>query len=540
MPTSTGVLVLGIDAANPDLLERWAGEGLLPALRALLERGAVARTRGIDGFFIGSTWPSFSTGVGPARHGVHYLAQLRPGSYAYERVADRPERCEPFWVPTSRAGRRVAVLDVPLSRLAPNLNGIQTVEWGAHDGLYGFQAFPADLRDEITSTFGSHPQTGTCDGARRTARDYESFVDRLVQGASLKGRLTRTLLARGGWDLFIQVFTEAHCTGHQCWHLHDAEHPSHDPQLAAVVGDPLLRVYRSIDTAIGEIVAEAGDAIVILVVAHGMAHQYGAQFLLPEILFRLEVAARPAQEESESRPGAGRTVARRLWRTLPTEARLRLEPVVRPLRPAAQAADELPRLWADPERSLCFPVANGLPVGGIRLNLAGREPAGRLQPGAEADRFCEQLATDLTALEDPETGRPLIRRVVRTVELYQGPHVAELPDLLVEWSDEGPLGNTQAGPPEAAIVRATSVKSGLIEGANGWGRTGEHRPGGLLVVAGPGVARSRLGDIDLLDIAPTIMHLLEVEPRNLEGKPLPALAGARRPRRSSSKRGPQG
>ena len=89
-------------------------------------------------------------------------------------------------------------------------------------------------------------------------------------------------------------------------------------------------------------------------------------------------------------------------------------------------------------------------------------------------------------------------------------------------------------------MRAMSAKSGLVEGANDWGRTGEHRPGGLLAAAGAGIARSRLGDVDLLDLAPTILHLLEVEPRNLDGKPVPELAGARRPRRSSSERGEQG
>jgi hypothetical protein len=147
----------------------------------------------------------------------------------------------------------------------------------------------------------------------------QAFVDRLVRGASIKGRLTRSLLARGGWDPFVQVFTEAHCAGHQCWHLHDTGHPGHDGQLAAAVGDPLLRVYQAVDTAIGEIVEEAGAATVVLVAAHGMAYQYGAQVLLPEILFRLDAAARPL--ETEAQPGRGRVLARRAWHALPAWAR---------------------------------------------------------------------------------------------------------------------------------------------------------------------------------------------------------------------------
>lgn len=517
-PPKTRMLVLGIDAASPALLERWAETGALPTLQALIGRGAVGRTRGVAGFFIGSTWPSFSTGVGPAGHGVHYLAQLRPESYEYERIADRPEPVPPFWVALSRAGRRVAVLDVPLSRLASGLNGVQTVEWGAHDSLFGFQAAPGELAHEILSTVGRHPLSGGCDGARRRAAEVESFVDILVRGAALKGELTRNVLSRGGWDLVVQVFTEAHCAGHQCWHLHDTEHPNHDARIRAAVGDPLLRVYQAIDTAVGGLLDEAGEALVIVLAAHGMSHQYGAQFLLPELLVRLGVA-----EPLPPAPGPGlpRSVARRLWRTLPTEARYRLEPLVRPLRPDAPH-DELPRHSVDPQRSACFPVANGLPVGGLRLNLIGREPEGVLAPGPEADRFCETLAADLGAVVDADTGRPLVRRVVRTRDLYRGPRVDDLPDLLVEWSDEGPVGNAVLGPAEAAVVRATSDRIGRLEGVNGWGRTGEHRSDGLVAVAGPGVTGGRLDEVGLLDLAPTILSRLGVDPRGLDGSPIDA------------------
>ncbi len=519
-PPPTDVLVLGIDAASPELLERWAREGALPTLRRLLGRAAVARTRGIEGFFVGSTWPSLSTGVGPARHGIHYLAQLRPGTYDYERIAERPERCAPFWVTASRAGRRVGILDVPLSRPADDLNGIQTVEWGGHDSLYGFRARPEELAREIERDVGLHPQSGSCDAPRRTARDYAAFVDRLVRGAEAKGRLTRALLARGGWDLFVQVFTEAHCVGHQCWHLHDVSHPNHDPELAGAVGDPLLRVYRAIDAAIGVILADAGDAIVLLVVAHGMRHQYGAQLLLPELLARLGVAA-PAVAQARA-PGVGAAL-RAVGRGLPPGVRARLRPVVRRLRPDG-AGDGLPRLPVDPERSLCFPVSNGLPVGAIRLNLAGREPAGRLAV-AEAERFCERLAADFAALRRPDTGERLVRRVVRTSDLHAGGRLDELPDLLVEWSDQGPLATSETGPAEAAVVRAASDRVGVVEAVNDWGRTGEHRPGGLVAGLGPRIAPARLDEVDLLDLAPTILGILGIEPRGLDGTPIPALIG---------------
>jgi predicted AlkP superfamily phosphohydrolase/phosphomutase len=50
---------------------------------------------------------------GAARHGIHSLAQLKPGTYEVSRyTADQVKR-EPFWNYLSRAGKRVAILDVP-------------------------------------------------------------------------------------------------------------------------------------------------------------------------------------------------------------------------------------------------------------------------------------------------------------------------------------------------------------------------------------------------------------------------------------------
>ncbi len=506
------LLVLSIDAASPTLLERWCAAGELPAIAQLFGRGAVAPTKGIEGLFVGATWPSFSTGVGPGRHGIHNLAQLPPGGLEYEPISGWPERVEPFWVAASRAGRRVAILDAPLSRLADGLNGVQTVEWGSHDSLYGFHASPPSLETEIETSFGLHPQTGTCDAVRTTAADYEGFVRRLVDGASVKGGLTRQILEREDWDLLFQVFTEAHCAGHQCWHLHDAAHPAHDLEIAASVGDPLLRVYRAIDAAIAEILAAAPDATVILFTAHDMGHFYGAQLLLPEILFRLGVAE-PTANAARRRSRWFET-ARTGWHALPTPVRARLLAAGRSV---ARPDRSLPAHTADPRRSLCFPVANGLAVGGIRLNLAGREPGGRLK-SSEAERFVEELTADLLAVVDPDSGRPLVGRVARTSELFDGPALELLPDLLVEWNDNGPTPNSATVPAEDAVVAARSPKIGHISAPNDWPRTGEHRPDGLVAAVGPGIEPARLPDQSLLDVAPSILTLLGVEPASMDGR----------------------
>lgn len=519
----TRVLVLGIDAANPELLLRWAEDGFLPNIRSLLTRGLVGETRSVDGFFVGSTWPSFYTGVTPARHGVHYEVQLKPGTYEFHRPASGEfVKCAPFWSHLSRAGRRVAILDVPLCRLDPSVHGMHVVEWGSHDALYGFQAWPPEAAKEIRSRFGEHPLGATCDAVRSSPQEYAAFIDTLLRGVRTKARLTRHFLALGGWDFFMQVFTEAHCVGHQCWHLHDAAHPGHDPSISSVTGDPLRRVYAAIDAAVGEVLGDAGDAFVVVLVAHGMSHWYGAQFLLNEILFRLGVAHPPVAPPP--RAGVVPAVlsgARQVWRRLPDSIRDRLTPLRRRL---AQDGGGPPALGVDPRVSRCFPLNNGLAVGGIRLNQAGREPMGVLEPGRATDEFCDSLSKALSEIEDERTGRPLVRRVLRTANLYAGEYLDDLPDLLVEWSDESPTGSSLIRNGAGALVRARSPKIGVVEGINHYGRTGEHRPEGLFIAAGPGVGPGRLGRVaSILDFAPTFAGFFGVTLPQADGKALPEL-----------------
>jgi predicted AlkP superfamily phosphohydrolase/phosphomutase len=532
------LLVLGIDAASPALIDELCAAGRLPNLRRLRERGLNGPVRSVDGFFVGSTWPSFQTGLSPAKHGLHYLAQLKPGTYEYHHKAEGDLiRGEPFWRQLRRSGLRTAVLDVPLSQLEPladaagagrkGTGDLHVVEWGSHDAVYGFRAAPAGLGADILSRFGAHPLPSNCDAVVRTADGYAAFIDSLIRGVRTKAALTCHYLRSGHRDFFMQVFTEAHCAGHQCWHLHDASHPSHDPALAERLGDPLERVYTAIDEAVGEILEDAGDAMVFVLSAHGMAHAFGAQFLLHEMLFRLGVSAPPASARASGARASAIGAARQVWRRLPSSVRAGLSPLRERMRANAGG---LPVLRVDPAKSLCFPVHNGLAVGGIRLNLIGREVQGRLEK-ADVDAFCDDLRGALLSIVDDQTGEPVVRRVMRTAELYGdgGECIDALPDLLVEWSDTRKLGTTALADDAGAMLRVRSPRTGLIEGRNDYGRTGEHRIGGMFIASGRRIQPGSLDEaVSVMDFAPTFSGLLGVEQPSCDGLRIPALADSSR------------
>jgi hypothetical protein len=321
----------------------------------------------------------------------------------------------------------------------------------------------------------------------------------------------------------MQVFTEAHCAGHQCWHLHDAAHPAHDAAIAASLGDPLRQVYAAIDAAIGRIITEARPAAVVVLAAHGMSWWFGAQFLLREILVRLGVTV----PLPEALPGSGgmASAAARAASSLPGWAKALLRPMRDAWLPPHPESDT-PTLGVDAPASLCFPVNNGLAVGGIRLNLAGREPQGRLAAGAAADAFCAGLVGDLLDIRSATDGRPLVRAVHRTRDLCRGPWLDELPDLLVEWDDTRPIGSALLAGGKAATVRAISPKIGQIEGTNRYGRTGEHRAEGFFVASGAQIRPGRLDRaVSVMDFAPSFCARLDTRPPACDGRPIPQLVG---------------
>ncbi len=531
----TRVLFLEIDAGDRELIREWARDGTMPVVGRLLRDGLSGDTMSSPDFFVGGIWPSLYTGVSPARHGIHSLVQLRVGTYDFYRCYTGDEiRRRPFWEKLSDAGRRVAILDVPLSGLSDDLNGIQTVEWGSHDANYGFRAQPQALENEILERYGPHPLVGPCNLHGSTPGDYVGLRDTLLEGVRRKGALTRHYLGRGDWDFFAQVFTESHCAGHQCWHLHDPTHPAHDPEVAAVTGDPMRAVYRAIDDEIGRILSLVDErTTVVLVAGHRMAHKFGAQFLLPDILVRLGVAVAKKSRPPDlvDRVDAALTWG---WQHTPASIRRPLQGLRRALRSriderhaTASLPPSVSRL--DAAASRCFLMDNGFPVSGLRLNLVGREPAGLIHPGADADAFCAQLRDDLLALRDASTGIRMVRDVRFTDDHYAGEYRDRLPDVLVAWNDEHRLGNDRCGNAAGSLVRVCSDKLGDVEGVNHYIRTGDHRPEGMFVCTGPGIGTGRVGPtVSIMDFAPTFCELLGVSLQNVDGVVIPGIVPPRR------------
>jgi len=500
-PARPRILCLGFDAADKDLIAGWAREGDLPAFRTMTETSACGPMTTPPGQYAGSVWPSFFTSVTPARHGRYFFTQLNPGTYDYAPFLPKDLKRAPFWTALSESGVRTSIIDVPKAPEATSFNGVQVLDWGTHDPETDhIRCFPAGFGKEITSRYGPEP-VGPCDRASRDAAGLKHLCDNLCKRAEVKTRIIKDMITETDSDLTIAVFSESHCAGHQLWHLHDPSDPKHDPELASRIGNPLKNIYSAIDSAVGDILRGVDeDTIVVMFTSHGIGPHNDGTFLLKEILSRLQTAPPTSRQELLK-------ILKHIWGMMPTRLKSRVR---RRARNLIQKTESVSARDQD-----FFAVLTNDNCGGIRVNLKGREPNGRVDPGSAYERLLTELTQDLREIVNDETQTPVVQEVLRTDQLFEGACLDDLPDLNVLWDQRFP------------IRKITSPKIGKIEKEYVGHRTGDHRDQGFLWVKGPGIVPGPLPRVpSIMDIGPTLAELLGVRLPDVDGIPINLLQPA--------------
>jgi predicted AlkP superfamily phosphohydrolase/phosphomutase len=307
-------------------------------------------------------------------------------------------------------------------------------------------------------------------------------------------------MARERWDLFFAVYGETHCAGHQLWPARENGKLASSVDGLSDPWEPLRRLYAKIDEGIGVLVADAGaDADVVLFTSHGSGFYLGGPQLLPEILRRLGL--------SSGWEWPGRRTLRRL--ALMTRRSIRVpqvEDVAVLHTPRAQRV----RAWLGIERypgqfqrCRAFAMPNNR-IGAIRLKIAGRDRNGAVAP-SEADGVLDAITEELDCLVDPKTGLKLVRRIDRADTRLGTERSTLTPDLLVKFrTDIGPVEHAHS--PRLGTIYVPNARPHYV-------RTGDHVPQSRAWIA----TRSSRGGAkgarrNILDLAPTILSLLDVAP----------------------------
>jgi len=508
-----GIIAICIEVACPELMDIWLREGWMPNLDRLRRAGAWSRLESVSELSSGSIWPTFFTGVNPAKHGQFFThMQVEPGTYRIVKKYADDLIQDPFWRELDRANKSCAIIDVPQTRPVDPFHGIHVAGWGGEFPAWPRSSVPRGLMREILEKFGAHPLADQYRVALRPESDeeYHRLRNDLLHGAKTKADLSRWIFDKAPFDFFLTVFAEPHWSNHLLWDGLDPAHPRHDGARAPWCKELFRELFGRIDRTIGELQQSRPEADLLVFSLSGVGPNYSGWHILPEVLVRIGMGPK-----GEPLDWLGPFLPMPRWGSWKTRA---LERFVS-LRAIETAKSIIPaRFWdrwtrrilhagAGWKNSRAFCVPNDY-SGAIRINLKGREPNGTVNSGAEYEDVCDEIKESLLQLVHETTGRPVVRDVVRTREAYDGEHLAVLPDLLVLWTSESLVTGVYS--PRVGEIRLDFPER----------RTGAHRRFGFLAASGPRIRIApEMKPVHVLDLAPTILALMDVKvPGSYDGR----------------------
>lgn len=492
-------LVVGIDAACESVLETVSQAGATPGLDQLFDGGTTASLSSHVPPWTPSAWPTLYTGVNPGKHGV--FGFLTFDGYDWEVVDHADVRAWTVWELLDRHGLTSVVVNVPVTHPTREFDGALVPGYVAPEDP---DCHPKGLLDELRAELGSY-RVYAPEGDRTREQDLSNYREL----TRMRGEAFRYLLDEHDPDFGFVQFQQTDTVCHErpgdrgalCEVYAAVDHEVRsilketDPDAVFVVSDHGIGPYRGVECRVNDLLAD-----------HGFVKTTRAQGGMPSW-------SSLVRGHDEDDPGAlSRTVAlasrvgltsQRIGRVV---RRLGLEEFVlgHVSSDAVRAGSE--RVAFDDSRAYMRDRVEC----GVRVNLAGREPGGIVDP-YEYESVRAELVSVFRAATTPD-GAPVFDRVARREEIFEGPYVDEAPDVVTVPADFD------------HYLSATLHGSAFGPLSEPWNHTFE----GIVAAAGPAIdSGASIGGATLLDVAPTILATLDVPAgTHMDGHHLPAVDGA--------------
>lgn len=505
----TKVLVVGLDGATPDLVERWVAENKLPFLKQMMQKGVYGKLKSTYPPISPAAWTTFATGYNPGKHGTYDFRDYDPRRYSCfaDTIVDSNAFAgKSIWDLVGASGQKVGVITVPVTYPAWKVNGFMVSGYPTPDAAKSF-AYPAE--------FGKHIPPLTEDSTFFKSASQSEVLKELIRITHLRTDVSIEELKKDDFGLFIMVIGATDRAHHDWWKFIDPEHPAYDEKEAALYGNYILDVYQAADACVGKFLEIVDDDTTVIVMSDhgGMAHP--KYHLNTNNWLKTLDLLHPTQKATQSKKGmkaAFKQFYRAKIRRLPY-----LEKIYRKLpqrlKTMATNLDSQNMMNLDlvnwkQTRAYRFPMYP--PVEGIMINVVGRQAEGCVQPGEEYEALRTRILDEARKLRDPRTGELIVLEAYRREELYHGERLETAPDLILVTQDCFKGGTSIDSLISDVPLDVLSRLSGV------------HRMDGIILAQGPHIRKNaRVEGAGIIDVAPTILYALDMSiPSDMDGKPL--------------------
>lgn len=494
---SARLMILGLDGASWRLTQKLVADGRMPTIGRMLKEGAGGPLYSTIPDVSPTAWASFMSGKNPGQHGVYGFGMKVPGSYFLEPFSSRGRiPVQSLWGALSAKGKRVAVINVPMTYPPEPVNGIMISGFGTPDDTGNRFVYPAEKMDELRAKLG--PYILDVHWNQYEKLGIPALLEANRKMTERRAEYGLHILGTEAWDLFMLAFVSTDRLQHCLWQYLEPQKTLTAEQQA--IRDQVLDYYDYLDRVLADFMAASPDSNVMIMSDHGFGPCTAAvnvnTFLeqqgyltwnkANEMLLKFRWLAKIVKAVGINRASFGK-IAQKLGMN-----------EYRGLEKLSHRSNNMD--WGT-TRAFSYTPS------GIYLNLKGREHRGIVEPGTEAEKLMDEIKERLEDLKDPATGQKIIYRVARGHEVYTGPRVELAPDLMIAEADTRYMCNFNLYRTKEVFERTT------------W-RSGNHEPEGLVLACGPGIAgKTRVQRAELIDLCPTALHLLgEPVPDDIDGR----------------------
>ncbi len=362
------LFILGIDGLGLEMARQLIEAAIMPNLGGILQKGATVEMETVIPTLSRVAWPTYATGVNPGKHGIFGFVDRTPNPFQVSIPDAKDLKSPTLWELLSRAGKKVGVMNVPLTYPPRQVSGFMIAGYGGPD-LAG-ATYPVELAPRLMELdYRVDADTSLA------AEDTVAFLDDLGQCLGKRFSACFQLMHSEPWDLFQLNITSSDRINHFLW----ADYEEGEGGLA---GD-FRAFYRKLDSYLGELVQQLPGGCRLAVVSsfgftRSQAHLYVNHWL---------------EENGYLLFGRGK------------KGLLNMHPESK---------------------------AYSLVPGRVFINLQGREENGSVSRGHPYEELREELIHRLGGLHHPESDQPLIKGVYKREMLYSGNQLSKAADLIID------------------------------------------------------------------------------------------------------------
>jgi predicted AlkP superfamily phosphohydrolase/phosphomutase len=472
-------LLIGLDGATFSICDPLIEEGVMPFLKGFVASGTRAELLSTPNPLTPPAWTSLITGRSPGQHGIFdFIRPEETGDGVYMKLVDsRDIGCETIWSMASRQNRGVISLNFPVMFPPKPLAGYMIPGFVSWRHLRR-AVYPPDLYEELKVLPGFNAkEIGWDMYMERKAiqsmphEDHEDWIRFHIRREEQWFEISRYLMRHSPCDLTAILFDGMDKLQHLSWPLID---PSLLPMTISAWQQKIralcLDYFRKLDGFLSDLISIAGrDARVFMVSDHGFGPTWDIFYLNVWLhqqgLLQWGEGGVPMDESEEMFVKRMKT----------------------------QLFD-----WRSTVAYAPTPSSNGVH---IRVSKGPGCPG---IPPEDYERFRSKLIASLLAFTDPESGEPIVKRVMTREEVFSGSQMHRAPDLTLVLRDQGFISILNADSP---LKRRKEPK-------------GMHRPEGIFIASGPGIRSSQTQrQLSILDVCPALLYSLGLAiPQDLEGR----------------------